>query len=221
MPHSIRPTSITKRARSEGQKYERRQAILDAADVHLFEVGFEGFSMGALAQTLGFSKGTLYLYFHTREEVLLALSDLKIAAWASALTQQLNQPLGADEFSESFYSTARRDPTLLPLLMRLDAVIEHNVSIEALIAAKRSMRNQFVQLAGATAHSLNLTAAQGLDLLSALAPLLVGTARSDQGPALQDEDLPADIREFINSFDSHRTFTTNACRIIQGIRAGT
>ena len=214
------PTSITKRARTEDQKHKRRQAILSAADDHLQSVGFEAFSMGVLAKTLGFSKGTLYLYFRTREEVFLALSDLKMAAWSSALNQSLRPNMETSEFCEAFFTTAQQDPTLLLLLMRLNAVIEHNVSIEALIIAKRSLRNQFIQVAGASAQSLNLTAEQGLDLLGALAPLLIGTAQTDQGPALQDEDLPDDIVEFIDSFDAHRTFTTNACRIIRGIRAG-
>lgn len=214
------PISITKRARSDDQKHERREAILSAANDHLQTVGFEAFSMAGLAKGLGFSKGTLYLYFRTREEVFLALSDLKMTAWASAFKQALHPDMQASEYCDAAFATAQQDPELLPLLMRLNAVIEHNVSIEALVIAKRSMRNQFVQFAEATAKALNLTAEQSLDLLRALMPLLVGAAQTDQGPALQDEELPADIREFIDSFDARQTFTTNACRIIQGIRAG-
>lgn len=214
------PTSITKRARSEDQKHERREAILSAANDHLQAVGFEAFSMAGLAKGMGFSKGTLYLYFRTREEVFLALCDLKMTAWANAFNQALHPNMQARDFCDAAFTTAQQDPELLPLLMRLNAVIEHNVSIEALVIAKRSMRNQFVQFAEATSKSLNLTAEQSLDLLRALMPLLVGAAQTDQGPALQDEDLPADIREFIDSFDARHTFTTNASRIIHAIRAG-
>lgn len=217
---TVATTPITKRARSQDQKHERRVAILNAADDHLRMVGFEAFSMAGLAKALGFSKGTLYLYFRTREEVFLALCDLKMTAWAGAFSQALQPNMQASEFCDAAFATAQQDPGLLPLMMRLNAVIEHNVSIEALVIAKRSMRNQMVQFANVTARSLNLTTEQGLELLRALMPLLVGAAQTDQGPALQDEDLPADIREFIDSFDAHHTFTTNACRIIQGIRSG-
>lgn len=212
--------SITKRARSLDQKQERRDAILSAANDHLQTVGFEAFSMAGLAKGMGFSKGTLYLYFRTREEVFLALCDLKMTAWANAFNLALQPNMQANEFCTAAFNTAQQDPELLPLLMRLNAVIEHNVSIEALVIAKRSMRNQFMQFAGATATALDLNAEQSLDLLHALMPLLVGAAQTDQAPALLDEELPADIREFIDSFDARQTFTTNACRIIQGIRAG-
>ena len=37
------------------------------------EAGYEGFSMGLLSKRAGVAKGTLYLYFGTKEEVLLSL----------------------------------------------------------------------------------------------------------------------------------------------------
>jgi len=58
-----------KRARTQDQKHFRRQQILDAAEQHFAEVGYEGFSMANLAKLAGVVKGTLYLYFKTREEV--------------------------------------------------------------------------------------------------------------------------------------------------------
>lgn len=213
-------SNITRRARSADQKFERRQAILRTAHEHLVEVGFEAFSMGTLAKTMGFSKGTLYLYFRTREEVFLALCELKIATWASAIDEAMSPGMQDADFCEAFFATAHQDTTLLPLLMRLNAVIEHNVSIEALVIAKRSLRNRLAQLGACVAQSLGLTTEQSTDVLGALAPLLIGAAQTDQGPSLEDEKLPADVREFIDSFDAHRTFIPNACRIIRGIRAG-
>ena len=59
-----------------------------------------------------------------------------------------------------------------------------------------------------------------MELLGALAPLLIGAAQSDQGPSLEAEALPDDVREFINSFDAYQTFVPNAVRIVRGIREG-
>ena len=212
--------SPTRRARSADQKIERRQAILAAAAGQLHDVGFEAFSMGNLAKSLGLAKGTLYLYFRTREEVFLALFEVKIERWATSLATAMHTGITATDFCEAFFSTANEDSTLLPLLMRLNAVIEHNVSMEALVSAKRALRDLLARLASDVARALGLTLEQAMDVLSALAPLLIGAAQSDQGPALDDEDLPADVREFIDTFDAHRTFIPNACRIIRGIRAG-
>ena len=59
-----------KRARTDEQKLLRRQSILDAAEKLFREGGFESFSMTKLAKLTGVVKGTLYLYFETREEVV-------------------------------------------------------------------------------------------------------------------------------------------------------
>ena len=48
--------------------------------------------------------------------------------------------------------------------------------------------------------------------------LLIGATRSDQGPALDQEDLPGDVSALIESFASKPLFVKNAVRIIEGIR---
>ena len=62
---------INRRARSEEQKAQRRQAVLEAAETYFLDVGYEAFSMAQLAKRAGLIKGTLYLYFRTREELFL------------------------------------------------------------------------------------------------------------------------------------------------------
>ena len=59
---TINKRTINKRARTDAQKLFRRQAILDAADLHFAAVGFDAFSMARLAAQAGVAKGTLYLY---------------------------------------------------------------------------------------------------------------------------------------------------------------
>ena len=47
--------------------------MLGAAEVYFLEVGYEAFSMNRLAERAGVGKGTLCLYFTTREELLITL----------------------------------------------------------------------------------------------------------------------------------------------------
>ncbi|MBS0335654.1 MAG: helix-turn-helix transcriptional regulator, partial [Proteobacteria bacterium] len=54
-------------------KSERRAAILRAAAGLLKQAPHGAFSVEALARRAGLAKGTVYLYFGTREEVLLAV----------------------------------------------------------------------------------------------------------------------------------------------------
>ena len=61
------------RARSLDAKRARRQSILTTAEQILRSDGFDAFTMNSLATTTGLAKGTLYLYFSSREELVLAL----------------------------------------------------------------------------------------------------------------------------------------------------
>ena len=59
------------------------------------EAGYEGFSMGLLSKRAGVAKGTLYLYFGTKEEVLLSLYSQEferfctLLSWASLRASQM------------------------------------------------------------------------------------------------------------------------------------
>jgi hypothetical protein len=64
-----------------------------------------------------------------------------------------------------------------------------------------------------------LSATQPSEVVKTMGVLLVGATRSDQGPSLQDEDIPADVQALLDSFSSENIFIKNACRIIASIRA--
>jgi AcrR family transcriptional regulator len=208
-----------KRARTQDQKHFRRQQILDAAEQHFAEVGYEGFSMANLAKLAGVVKGTLYLYFKTREEVFLTLYNQSLVRWSHVFLDQLPDSMTDHDYAKTLYTTALADGSFIALLTRLEHVIEHNVSIESLIHSKRNFMERVDCIAQATAPVLGLSQAQSLELVKTMGVLLVGAARADQGPPLQGEDIPADVQGLIDSFSSEPIFIKNACRIISGIRA--
>jgi len=77
------------RAVSAEDKQERRNAILDAAQ-RLFHENPEGFgSMDALAEAARVGKGTLYLYFRSKEEVLVALHERNAGAFFAQLLERV------------------------------------------------------------------------------------------------------------------------------------
>ena len=61
------------RARSDQAKDERRMAFLNAAMDEFFERGFAAARVDDIAQRAGLSKGTLYLYFKSKEALFLGL----------------------------------------------------------------------------------------------------------------------------------------------------
>jgi AcrR family transcriptional regulator len=194
---------------------------LNAAAAHFADVGFESFSMAELGRITGVAKGTLYLYFETREEVLLALYLEKLAAWEKRLTAMVDRDASDEAFVAIFYEVAYADSALLALMSRLDSVIEHNVPTSTLIEAKRSMATILNRSAQALAPRLKLSKAQSFDVLSSLGSLLIGTAQIDLGPQIDKSALPDDVTAFMNAFSSDHLFTANARRILAGIRAAT
>jgi hypothetical protein len=112
------------------------------------------------------------------------------------------------------------DGRFVPLLIRLEHVIEQNVAIERLIESKRICTERVAQIAIKTARILNLTKVQASELVRTLGVLLVGASSTDQGPSLEGEAIPADVQALIDSFSSQALFIKNASRIIAGIRMG-
>jgi AcrR family transcriptional regulator len=64
--------TVSRRAR---EKKERRAAIVDAAERVFFRKGFEAATMDEVATEAELSKGTLYLYFKSKDELFIALSS--------------------------------------------------------------------------------------------------------------------------------------------------
>jgi AcrR family transcriptional regulator len=210
---------INQRARSAGQKALRRQALLDAAETYFHEVGYEAFSMAQLARNTGLAKGTLYLYFKTREELFLTLYEQSLIRWSQVFIGELSDPITSKAYAQSLYTTALADGVFLPLLIRLEHLIEHNVAIPRLIESKRIFIKQVDVLAKRSSKALKVSAAQASEIVKTMGVLLIGATQTDQSPSLDNEELPTDVQKLIASFSSEPLFIKNAVRIIEGIRA--
>ena len=211
--------AINRRARSAEQKALRRQALLDAAEKYFLETGYEAFSMNQLAKKTGIVKGTIYLYFKTREELFLTLYEQSLIRWSQVFIGYLSNSMTSKTYAQTLYSTALADGTFLPLLIRLEHVIEHNVEIPRLIKSKRVFIRQVEVVAKPSSTSLKLSKAQAREVVKTMGVLLIGATRADQGPSLDNEELPEDVQNLIASFSSEPLFIKNAVRIIEGIRA--
>ena len=211
--------AINQRARSEEQKTLRRNAVLKVAELYFLEVGYEAFSMSHLAKKAGVAKGTLYLYFETREEIFLTLYEQSLIRWSQIFINDLPVSMSSKSCAQKLYSTAMADGTFLPLLIRLEHIIEHNVAIPRLISSKQIFIDQVDAIAEVTSIALTLNKPQAIEVVKTMGVLLIGATQGDQGPSLDNEELPKDVRDLIESFSSEPLFTKNAARIIEGIRS--
>jgi len=117
---------VTTRARRKREKEERRQSILRAAREVFFENGFHRATVDNVAKQAEVSKGTVYLYFESKETILahLLLEEL------DELIEELEQAYAADEsivaderlrqLGRAYLRFFEREPEYFRLLMAMD-----------------------------------------------------------------------------------------------------
>jgi len=80
------------RQRRDQQKQELRQAILDAAGALFLEHGYEHFSLRQVAERIGYSATTIYLYFADKDDLLFTVADHGFARFGQCLTDAAASP---------------------------------------------------------------------------------------------------------------------------------
>ena len=73
------------RRRRETQKQELRQAILVAAGELILAKGYEAFSLRQVAERIGYSATTIYLYFENKDALVAAVIDEGFTRFLRAL----------------------------------------------------------------------------------------------------------------------------------------
>lgn len=71
--HSLHVTAMGITERKEREKESRKESIIDAAQKVFFEKGLLLSTMDEIAETAELAKGTLYLYYHSKEDLYLAV----------------------------------------------------------------------------------------------------------------------------------------------------
>ena len=92
-PHQQRQDDATPRQR---RHTATRDEILDAARGLMLEVGLENVSLRAIARRSGFSPASLYTYFASRDNLLVALTEQSLANLRACL-EAVSRDLPADE----------------------------------------------------------------------------------------------------------------------------
>jgi AcrR family transcriptional regulator len=130
--------AVKQRAIAVEDKEERRQVILDAVEALYVKHPNRMPSVSEVAEEAGLAKGTVYLYFATKEELLLALHERHVALFFDALMARLAGP-GPLDFDDIFPVTRDhmiRVPGYLPLTSRCFAMMDREVAIEPALAFK-------------------------------------------------------------------------------------
>ncbi len=136
-----------RRAVREEDKAARREALRAAAWRMFQERPYEAISVGEIADAAGLAKGTLYLYFTTKEELFLSVQEQQFAAWFDALAAALgdlapNSPV--ERVAAAVTATLLEVPALVRLFAITHAVLERNVGVEPIRQLKTLLRDRLL-----------------------------------------------------------------------------
>lgn len=111
------------------EKGSVRAAILDAADRRLARYGYKKMTVEELATDAGIGKGTVYLYFRSKEEVVLSHVDRIVERMLA----------GLESIARRDQSASKRLVAMLVhrVLFRFDAVQHYTESLNDVLAAVR------------------------------------------------------------------------------------
>jgi len=176
------------RARSDDAKRARRQFILSTADQLLRHEGFDAFTMNKLAAATDLAKGTLYLYFATREELVLALYTDLHDGWIHRLIASEKQmvTLDYDALCVRFYQSFVADALLVDLAARVTSGLEPHVPLAAWVTAKQAQMRSAKRFGGMFCQIFGCDPAQAQRLAWAFLAALSGA----QQRAIDPGDSP-------------------------------
>ncbi|MFC3701479.1 TetR family transcriptional regulator [Reinekea marina] len=144
-----------KRARAPEQKAQRRATILHAAEVcyHLNAPNLP--SVADVAAQAGVSKGTVYLYFHTKEEIFLALYSFHLNAIFKDIQQVDVSENPTLALTDALLQYVTLHPIFMPLAGMLHSVLESNLSLDVLLNFKLQLSQGLTHTATKLDHKLN------------------------------------------------------------------
>jgi AcrR family transcriptional regulator len=142
---------IKRRAISNEQKKERQQAILDAALQLFQETSYEAVNVAGVAEKVGIAKGTIYLYFKTKEELFLALLAQEFEAWfdeAGSFLKEIQTTQGTctvDELIPLVGRSLEKRPTLIRLTAISHNILEQNIEFSTALSFKKMLLARILQ----------------------------------------------------------------------------
>ncbi|WP_375210236.1 TetR/AcrR family transcriptional regulator [Hyphomonas jannaschiana] len=205
-----------RRARSESEKEARRNEILDAAEALLLESGNERFAIAALADNVGVSKSTIFLYFANKEELLLALYERAFIRTFTQLGERLEPGMSGRAFCEAFIDSLVDHPAMLILRAYLAQTIERNVALESLVSTKTRLFEHGSAISEKLERVMELEPGWGMRMLMALVNLTSGAVQADSLPYIDADMLPEELADFMHTASFRNIVLSGAELIFRG-----
>jgi len=195
---------VTKqRAMASQDKAERRQQILDAAERLFVKHPERMAAVSEVASAAGLAKGTVYLYFPSKEEMLLALHERQVAHFFSHLMRKLAQsaPVGFDDVFQVAREHLIRVPGYLELTSRCFALMDREIPKDKALEFKTRVAQTLERAGVELERHFRTAAGTGVALLMHSYGLIVGLwqllhPNERFGRALRRPELAAINRDY-------------------------
>lgn len=128
---------------SEELTQARKDEIINAC-AELYETkNFKDVTLKDIGAKTSFTRTLIYYYFHTKEEIFLALLQREYEAWINDLTviRKSHQKMSADQFADELAHSLERRSRLLKLMSMNHYDMEANSRMENLVALKTAYGN--------------------------------------------------------------------------------
>jgi AcrR family transcriptional regulator len=211
---------VRARATREEEKLERRNEILAAAE-RLFSERPDGLaSMDELAEAAGVAKGTLYLYFPSKEEVLVELHERTMNQFFDRLHDALaaQATFTIDDLLALTRVEILEHPVRLSLASLVVGLTERSIPPEAALRFKMALGKRLLDTGESLGKAFGLETEHCTRLLNVSYGLVLGLwqLKGCMGSARYEHLLdPAIARAFVTEYptetlDALRTLWTGA-----------
>ncbi len=158
------------RARSAEQKLSRMNEIMQATDRLFKEHTYHEITLTTIAEALGWSRGNLYKYVTTKEEIFLELYLKKQQDCFNEIKSNLiDKPtLTDEEFADIWAKVLDNNHDFLSYSSILATIIETNVSVERLAEFKKVVSSDCNEMITILEEYANLTPEKANQLFATL-----------------------------------------------------
>lgn len=215
---------MRRRAVKDEQKQERRQVLLDVAWELFQGTSYQSITINEVAERAGLAKGTVYLYFKSKEELFLSLQEQQLAAWFDEVNARL-QVAPADpeadpiaEVVNSLCETLKQRPGLTRLLAIMHSVLEQNIDFETALHFKQMLFSQVSRTGALLEQRLPfLTTGQGVQIILRINALAIGLQHmADPAPIVQRALDEHELQMFV--IDFAREFSATLQTLLYGVQ---
>jgi AcrR family transcriptional regulator len=201
------------RARSPADKASRRSTIVSAAASVLERRPYAGLTMADVAREARVAKGTLFLYFPSKEALFLDLADQLLDEWLGGLHRDVARDTGTllpGELAAILTASLAVRPLLARLLPLCTGVLEQNVPAALVAEFRHHLMRRLFATGALVEQRLRLARnGDGVRALRYAYALIIGLRqRADApGPVPASPERPADAARADDDTDLRAALT--------------